>query len=79
MKKITLTLSPVSDVWSAEDLDFMTRLAKFITLEADKVGADLVTSILSDYANHTTQVNMESTVSVQKDLFATTDLPNKNY
>ena len=59
MNKITLTLSPVSDVWSAEDLDFMTRLAKFITLEADRVGADLVTSILSDYANHTTQVNME--------------------
>ena len=59
MKKITLTLSPVSDVWSAEDLDFMTRLAKFITSEADRVGAGLVTSILSDYANHTTQVNME--------------------
>jgi hypothetical protein len=59
MKKITLTLLPVSDVWSAEDLDFMTRLAKFTTLEADRVGAGLATFILSDYANHTTQVSME--------------------
>ena len=59
MKSVTLILSPVSGVWSADDLDFMTRLAKFITLEADKDGADLVTFIQSDYASRTTRVSME--------------------
>lgn len=59
MKKITLTLSQASDVWSAEDLDFMTHLAKCITLEADKAGEGLATIIQSDYANRTTQVSWE--------------------
>lgn len=59
MKKITLTLSLPSDVWSADDLDLMTHLARFITLEADRVGAGLVTFIQSDFVNRTTRVSME--------------------
>lgn len=61
MKKITLTLSQNSDAWSVDDWDFMERLAKYITLEADRAGEGLVTSIRSDYANLITEVSMEFT------------------
>ena len=64
------------DVPSVDDWDMVKRLAKFITLEADRDGAGLVTTIRLDCANRIIQATWEYTDSEPKDSPNITALPS---
>ena len=79
MRKSTSIAWPNSDVWSVGGWATKTPRAKFTTFVPVRDGEEARTFKQSGYVLNTIAEKLASTVSAQKDLFAITDLPNKNY
>ena len=79
MKKNTFPGWPNSAVWCASDWVMTEHRPKYTTFVPVRAGAAAATSTPSLFAQNTIEAKPESTASGQRDLFDTTDLPNKTY
>ena len=79
MRKNISIAWPNSDVWCVDGWATKEPHAKSITFVPVRGGAEAATLKQSGYVLNTIAEKLASTVSAQKDLFAITDLPNKNY
>ena len=79
MKKSTLIAWPNSDVWCVEGWATKEPHAKSTIFVPVRDGAEAHTLKQSGYVLNTIAERLASTALAQRDLFATTDLPSKNY
>ena len=79
MKKSTFQKWPNSAVWCVSDWVITEHQPKYTTFVPVRVGAAAATSTPSPFARSTIEAKPESTASGQRDLFDTTDSPNKTF
>ena len=79
MRKSTSIAWPNSDVWCVDGWATKEPRAKSITFVPVRDGAEARTLTQSGYVLNTIAERLAFTASAQRDLFATTDLPNKTY
>jgi hypothetical protein len=79
MKNGICHLSQSSDVWCVNAWATKEPHAKSITFVPVRDGAEARTFMQSGYVLNTIAEQLASMGLAQKDLFATTDLPNKTY
>ena len=79
MRKNTSIAWPNSDVWCVGGWATKEPRAKSITFVPVRDGAEARTLTQLGYVLNTIAEKLASTDSAQRDLFDTTDLPNKTY
>lgn len=79
MRKNGCQKLPTSAVWFVDAWVMTEHQPNYTIFVPDRDGVDQTISTLFQLALNTTEGKQEYMDSAQKDLFATTDLPNKTY